>query len=835
MSELNESRIHAVRDMAVKMTEKLRQSEERFRALIQNASDIIAVITADGTLDYISPAWQRLLGYEAQEPLPGEKMVDLVYPQDRSKVESLLNQCLKCPSQNLTAEVRLQDAQGNWRAFEVILTNLLTEPSVAGIIATYHDITAQQQAATDLGDVWQQLNFHVENLPLAVIEWDRDFRVSRWSPAAESIFQWQAEEVLGKKLGDWQFIFAEDLTLVNQGITQLFHGSQQRNVIQNRNYTKDGSIVHCEWYNSALLDESGHFISVLSLILDITERKQVEEALQKSEKRYRDLADAMPLIVWTAQPEGNLNYFNQRWYDSTGMTFEQAKDYGWQLVVHPDDLQPCLDQWRLAIQTGKPYEVECRFKQADGNYRWHLGRAVPMHNSSGQIISWVGTGTDIDEQKQKEAADWFLAQATKELVSSLDYQQTLASVAQLAVPRLADWCVVDILEKAGGIQRVEVAHIEPAKVQLAWELYQRYPEDLTAPEGIPKVLRTGESELVTQVHEALLMAIAQDAEHLRILQELGLKSYMIVPLWARGRILGAITFVTAESKRYYTPADLKFAEELGRHAALAVDNARLFEAVQQELAQRKQVEAALEKRAEELAQLTKVLEQRNQELDKFAYVTSHDLKAPLRAIANLSEWLEEDLSEQLTPETQHQMNLLRGRVHRLEALIDGLLQYSRVGRQSISQEVVVVERVLAEVIDSLAPPPEFTIEIEPGMPTLVTERLLLEQVFANLIGNAIKHHNRVNGHVKVGVQRQGDFYQFTVTDDGPGIAPQYHEKVFIIFQTLEPRDKVESTGVGLSLVKKIIEDKGGMISLQSQVGQGARFSFTWPGYLPESG
>lgn len=255
----------------------------------------------------------------------------------------------------------------------------------------------------------------------------------------------------------------------------------------------------------------------------------------------------------------------------------------------------------------------------------------------------------------------------------------------------------------------------------------------------------------------------------------------------------------------------------------------------QDITESKKTEEVLRSRAEELARMTSVLaqtttslEKRNAELDQFAYIVSHDLKAPLRAIANLSQWLEEDLEDHLTEDTRHQMHLMRSRVHRMEALINGLLQYSRVGRLHAELEPVDVEALLYDVIDSLAPPPEFTIKVMQGMPTLITERLPLEQVFANLISNGIKHHHRRDGQIVISVTEQADFYEFAVADDGIGIAPEFHQKVFVMFQTLEARDKVENTGVGLAIVKKIIEDKGGTISLESQRGQGATFRFSWP-------
>lgn len=249
---------------------------------------------------------------------------------------------------------------------------------------------------------------------------------------------------------------------------------------------------------------------------------------------------------------------------------------------------------------------------------------------------------------------------------------------------------------------------------------------------------------------------------------------------------------------------------------------------------RKQAEKSLESRAKELTHLnallftaTAQLEKRNQELEQFAYVTSHDLKAPLRAIANLSAWLEEDLEDKLDDETRHQMTLLRGRVQRMENLINGLLQYSRAGRLKSAPQPVDVATLLQEIIDAIAPPAEFIIAIEETMPELVTERLPLQQVFSNLISNAIKHHDRPDGKIEILAQEQENYYEFVVKDDGPGIPPQFHQRIFDIFQTLTPRDQKENTGIGLSIVKKIVENQGGTITLESQAGKGAIFRFTW--------
>ena len=233
-------------------------------------------------------------------------------------------------------------------------------------------------------------------------------------------------------------------------------------------------------------------------------------------------------------------------------------------------------------------------------------------------------------------------------------------------------------------------------------------------------------------------------------------------------------------------------------------------------------------KADELARVNLELARSNSELSAFAYVTSHDLKAPLRAIANLAAWIREDLEGQIPQENQDQLDLMQSRIYRMDEMINGLLQYSRVGRKEALPVPVSIPELLRETLDSLAPPDTLEIKIPQDIPSYTTNKTLLQQVLTNLLSNAIKYIERSDGLIEVVVQEQGRQLQFEVIDNGPGIETQYHDKIFQMFQTLQSRDEVESTGIGLAIVKKVVESQGGEIRLVSAPGEGSTFIFTWP-------
>ena len=244
----------------------------------------------------------------------------------------------------------------------------------------------------------------------------------------------------------------------------------------------------------------------------------------------------------------------------------------------------------------------------------------------------------------------------------------------------------------------------------------------------------------------------------------------------------------------------------------------------------------LQREAEDLRRrYTSELERRNKELDEFAYVASHDLRSPLQGIKHLAKWIEEDNLGVLQDRSRRHLEQMQQRVTRLERLLDDLLQYSRAGR--VRGEVVPVDTaaLVRDTITLLAPPANFKFAVGERLPAFVTAKVPLESVFRNLINNAIKHHDRPDGRIEISCRENGAWYDFTVGDDGPGIPPESHEQIFQMFETLKPRDSVEGSGMGLAIIKKIVESVGGRVGVDSAVGHGARFRFTWPKVMPLEG
>jgi len=569
-------------------------------------------------------------------------------------------------------------------------------------------------------------------------------------------------------------------------------------------------------------------------------RVRKQSAVNKDElaqHRLRNLLKELSYtIVWEAEATTEqYTFVSQSAERVLGYPVEQwlnEPDF-WVNLIHPEDRQWTIALYRKEIGQSRDYELEYRCLAADNRVVWLRDRAYMVRDDRGEVHKRRGLMVDITLAKHAEAElqartrqQAVIAQLGQQLLSGIDVSVLMDEGVSLISQALAvEYCKVlellpdgkNLLLRAGvGWQEGLVGQ---AIIESSPDTHAGYTLHCHQPVVVEDLRRERRFQGSSLLHEHNVVSGMSAVIEAIPNSDSGEANTSLRPFGVLG--------VHTSQRRTFSPSDVDFLQSVAHVLGAAMEHQRADEALYEARTQLAQKNTMLN-------ETRTALEKRSQELDQFAYVASHDLKAPLRAIAHLSQWIEEDISDQLGEENRYQMQLLRGRVNRLEALIEGLLQYSRAGRFKTKPELVDVEALLRQVTDTLNPPAQFRVEISSGMPTLLTERLPLQQVFTQLVGNAIKHHPSPQGTVKISVREYPEAYEFAVADNGAGIAPQFHNRVFVIFQTLQARDEVENTGIGLAIAKKIVESKGGFIQLDSQEGRGAKFSFTWPKSLSNS-
>jgi PAS domain S-box-containing protein len=345
----------------------------------------------------------------------------------------------------------------------------------------------------------------------------------------------------------------------------------------------------------------------------VEELNELQLDLRHSEERYRSLVAATPQFVFVASPEGQLISDMPDWRAFTGQTEAELLGGGWVTAIHPDDRDRTTRTWEAAVARRGRYEAEYRIRSRDGDYRYINACAVPVFEADGTIREWVGVYSDITYRRQTEEAMQLLVKASALLASSLDYPTTLSSVARLAVPELADWCLVDVVE-GNEVHRIEVAHADPGKVSVAQAL-KLYPPRLDRSAGIAMVLRTGRPLLHSRIPDDYVAQTAIDPQHAALMYSMDPRSLLIVPLVVRGRVLGAVTMVNSTGSQPYNPKDLELAQELAQRAGLAVEQARLYKEAQTEILERTLVEMELREQTETLATINRIGQLLSAELD----------------------------------------------------------------------------------------------------------------------------------------------------------------------------------------------------------------------------
>lgn len=552
--------------------------------------------------------------------------------------------------------------------------------------------------------------------------------------------------------------------------------------------------------------------------------------LHTERARLAAVLDQMPAAVLIAEaPSGRLVAGNRKLEEIWGRPLRPTATVD--EYEHYEAFEPATgrriadEEWALAraVQHGElVLDQELEIVRDDGTRRFISNNAAPIRDETGAVTGAVAVFYDITAQKgltrerqqlleevqRAEHTHRFLSEASRRLAESIDYEKTLRRISELAVPEIADWCAVDLVE-GRALRRVSVSHVDPQKVAMAREVARRWPPDPDAPHGVPQVIRTGETAWAAEITDDILTTIARDEDHLRILRDLGLRSVIIAPMVARGRVLGALTLVVAESGRRYGAADVAMAEDLARRAAMAVDNARLHREAQEAVRLREHVLA----------------------------IVSHDLRNPLASVSLSASLLARLVSDGGDERANHPVEVIQRATRRMDRLISDLLDLAGIQGERLSmvpQPVDLVE-VLGEALDAMAPlarAANVTLRraLPEGPVPAKADRQRLIQALSNLVGNAVRF-SRPRDAVEVRLDVRERDVLVTVSDTGPGIPEDEVTRVFDPYWTAMRQGKA-GTGLGLYITKGIVEAHGGTIAVDSRPGEGARFSFTLPRDVP---
>ncbi|HEX6071172.1 MAG TPA: ATP-binding protein [Longimicrobiaceae bacterium] len=527
----------------------------------------------------------------------------------------------------------------------------------------------------------------------------------------------------------------------------------------------------------------------------------------------------LPTAVLVAEAgTGRLMLSNDRvgaiWRRPLGPVEEDAEAVSWD-AFHLDGSPSRGDEWPL-IRTAVDGETiegeELEIVRGDGSRGVIRICSTPVRDETGKLVAAVATVEDITEQRGEERRRHFLAEVSALLVSSLSYGTTLRNVAKLSVPELADWCAVDILGEGGRVDRLAVEFAVDLPEDVAVALAHRCPKNPEAPGGVARVLRTGEAELALEDTGQSLEAVAADAEQLGLLRALRACAVMIVPLVARGKTIGALTFVSVRPQRLYGERDLELAQELATRAALAIDNARLYHETQ----------AASRAKSDFLA------------------IMSHELRTPLTAIIGYAELLELGIPEPVTESQREQIERIEVAARHLQQLIEEILAVASLeaGEAKIRRQEVSVAELLhrAEVIiRPMAMAKELRLEVEGvAEPVVVeTDPEKLLQVLLNLLTNAVKFTE--SGSIRLGARVQGGKLELEVDDTGIGVHPRDHDRIFEPFwQVDQPiTRRAGGTGLGLTISRRLVDLLAGEIRVESEPQRGSRFLVRVPLRLPD--
>ncbi|WOD38013.1 PAS domain S-box protein [Nodosilinea sp. E11] len=727
-----------------------------------------------------------------------------------------------------------------------------------GAVVVMHDITERKQIEDALRASEAQLSSIFETIPNGIVILDQSGQLITANSAAEEMFRLSRSELAGRAYNDlaWAITAVDGAPFAEADLpfSQVMRTGKAVYGVELAVTHADGTQSILCVNASPLVDADNNLSQVVMSISDISDRTRSEAILQASEERYRSVIETVAEGIVLQHADGSIFTCNASAESILGLTTEQmvgrsSLDPRWAAIREdgspfPGDQHPSM----ITLSTGDPQtNVVMGVCKPDGTLTWISINSRPLFHPNDPIpYAVVASFFDITDRKLAEAertqlireqaarleaeAEQFrsalLVDISTLLASLLDHSHTLERVAQRVVPVFADWCTIDWVTSDQTLERIAVAHCDPAKVDLGWQLYRQYPQPLNAPEGVPKVLCTGQTRLLTNMTDGALAAIAQDPEHLRLLRELGLKSGIIAPLIARGQTLGVISFVTAESDRHYTPADLALAENVAHQVAIAIDNSRLYQAEQ---TARSEAESA------------------NRIKDEFLAVLSHELRSPLNPILGWAQLLQKRSPDATT--LARGLETIERNAKLQTQLIADLLDVSRILQGKLSLDAATVDlratvEAAMETVQLAAEAKAIQIhtQLEPNVPSVLGDAGRLQQVVWNLLTNAVKF-TPVGGQVYIHLglvdPNSSDAAAFdtisqaqiTVTDTGKGITPEFLPYIFERFRQADSKTTRQfgGLGLGLAIVRQLVELHGGTVAASSRgEDQGSTFTVRLP-------
>jgi PAS domain S-box-containing protein len=696
----------------------------------------------------------------------------------------------------------------------------------------------------------------VESSDDAIVSKDLNGIITSWNDGARRLFGYTAEEAVGRSI---TMLIPPDRLSEEDVVLSRIRSGQRVEHFDTVRWRKDGTLVDVSLTVSPIRDEKGTIVGASKIARNISERKRIEAELRDLQQRLMGLAVASASLlgspsvdsvltaaigvarevlsadgcaVWRVGRKGDWRVvssfgvsdeFSSRVIEVTdGGPRGRAIALGEPIVYDDVAAEPALADLREAYRSEGVaslaiFPLQIRGEQCGALVFYSRRRQdfrgvdVQVGSALANLVAAALTNAELYEEQRRgrEAADHarqqasFLAQAGTALSASLDYEATLRAVARLAVPTIADWCAVDIVNEQGALQRLGVAHVDPDKVELARMLQERYPSDPDRPGGVHQVIRTGRPVFMARIPPELIESGARDEEHRRVLRALRLTSYMCVPLSAHGRAFGAITFVSAESGREYTEGDLRFALEIAGRASLAVENARAYA------------------RANEASRLK----------DEFLATLSHELRTPLNAVLGYARMLR--LGSLSADKVKPALDVVERNATALKQIIEDVLDVSRIvaGRLRLNVQPVDLPTIANESCATVMPAAEAKgVRLEAVLDPLTTpvsgDPDRLQQIVWNLLSNAIKFTPR-GGKVQLRLARVNSHVEISVSDTGRGIDRDFLPFVFDRFRQADATFSREQGGLGLGLaiVKQLTELHGGSV-VASSGGPGTGSTFT---------